>query len=572
VNPVLEIRAVSKRFEGLEALRDVGLHVREREIVALIGPNGAGKSTLLNVVAGAMPPTRGTIHYRGHAIAGWPAHRVARLGLVRTFQALELFPQLSVRENVMAGGVARAGVGLLTSLAGWMSAGRARLALARLADEQLAFVGLAHLADAPASVLPAGLRRLLAIARALATGADTLLLDEPGAGLNATEKTGLADVIGRVRAGGRTVLFVEHDMGLVGRLADRVVVLDHGERIADGTPAEIRRDPRVLEAYLGDASTLGGPGASPPIAPPDTRVPARAARVPGRERGAGMPAAAIAHPVSGVPGVHRRIDAAAPVGPQPPPRLAIDRLEVSYGHVRVLRGVSLTVAPGTIVALVGANGAGKSTLLRAISGVVPVRAGEIRLDGRALPRRSAEAVVRAGVFPSLTVWDNLILGRYARLVTGRNLAAGALRARAARAEIDRLAEQVFALFPVLRERRRQLAGTLSGGEGQMLAIGRALMASPHLLLLDEPSLGLAPQVIREIMMRLVRLRDDGLTILLVEQNARAALDIADRGYVLETGRVVATGSGAELLADPDVAAAYLGRAPEAALADGAEIG
>jgi branched-chain amino acid transport system ATP-binding protein len=202
-----------------------------------------------------------------------------------------------------------------------------------------------------------------------------------------------------------------------------------------------------------------------------------------------------------------------------------------------------------------------------VSGVAPVSGGTIRFEGRPLVGRPAEAIVRAGVshvpegrelFPSLTVWDNLVLGRFGRFFRGGGLVAGALRQRRGARELDGLAEQVFRLFPVLRERRRQLAGTLSGGEGQMLAIGRALMSSPRLLMLDEPSLGLAPQVAREILSRLGELRGEGLAILLVEQNARAALELADRGYVLETGRVAASGPGRALAADPAIARAYLG--------------
>ncbi|MCI0547002.1 MAG: ABC transporter ATP-binding protein, partial [Candidatus Rokubacteria bacterium] len=211
-------------------------------------------------------------------------------------------------------------------------------------------------------------------------------------------------------------------------------------------------------------------------------------------------------------------------------------MEVRYGAARALDRISIDVGRGEIVALVGANGAGKSTLLRAISGVVALAGGEIRLDGQPLARLRAEEVVRAGIsqvpegrelFPSLSVWDNLVLGRYARHFD-RGLLSGVRRERRGRADTRRLAEQVWALFPVLSERRRQLAGTLSGGEGQMLAIGRALMSSPRLLMLDEPSLGLAPQLMREIMGRLLDLQATGLTILLVEQNARAALEIADR--------------------------------------------
>jgi branched-chain amino acid transport system ATP-binding protein len=525
--PVLEIAGLSHRFAGLQALREVTFEVREREIVALIGPNGAGKTTLLNVIAGALRPTAGSVRLRGRAIEGWPPHAVSRAGIARTFQSLELFGSLTVRENVMAGGVAHGRTGMVPSLLGWRSARRERQRLAAAADDALHLVGLARWADAPASVLPAGNRRLLAIARALATGAEVLLLDEPGAGLNQAEKAELAALVGSLPGRGKTLIFVEHDMGLVGQLAHRIVVLDHGERIATGTPEAVRRDPRVVEAYLGE-----GP---PPARPRPGAGPAETRAAPD-----GAPAEAL---------------------------LRVTGLEVSYGGLRALQGVSLEVRPGEIVALVGANGAGKSTLLRAISRIVPPTAGEIRFAGRPLGTLEPEAVVRAGVshvpegrelFPSLTVWDNLTLGRYARFAGEKRLGLGALRYRRAAPEIRALADEVFALFPVLGERRRQLAGTLSGGEGQMLAIGRALMSSPRLLMLDEPSLGLAPQLVREILGRLATLREDGLTILLVEQNARAALGIADRGYVLETGRVVASGTGEALAADPEIARAYLG--------------
>ncbi len=234
------------------------------------------------------------------------------------------------------------------------------------------------------------------------------------------------------------------------------------------------------------------------------------------------------------------------------PLLAVERVGRRFAGLQALRDVSFAVPAGEVLAVIGPNGAGKSTLLDIIAGSLPPTDGVVRFRGRVISEHSAEAVVRAGVshvpegrqlYPSLSVWDNLALGHYPRVVTSGNLVADLWRRRGWRATIGELADEVFALFPVLRERRGQLAGTLSGGEGQMLAIGRALMSAPRLLMLDEPSLGLAPQVIREIMGRLARLRDQGMTILLVEQNAQAGLAIADRGYVLETGRMVATGSG-----------------------------
>jgi branched-chain amino acid transport system ATP-binding protein len=230
--------------------------------------------------------------------------------------------------------------------------------------------------------------------------------------------------------------------------------------------------------------------------------------------------------------------------------LEVAGLESHYGRIPALAGIDLRIGTGELVALVGANGAGKSTLLRALSGVQPC-AGGIFFEGEDLRKRAAEDRVALGVvhvpegrqvFGPLSVADNLHLGAYRR----------------GRAERARSLERVYALFPVLAERRRQAAGMLSGGQQQMLAIGRGLMAQPRLLLLDEPSMGLAPRLVAEIFRCVRALRDATTSVLLVEQNARAALAIADRGYVLETGRIVMTGTGAELAADAGVRSAYLG--------------
>ena len=231
-------------------------------------------------------------------------------------------------------------------------------------------------------------------------------------------------------------------------------------------------------------------------------------------------------------------------------------LSARYGAVAALRDVSLEVRAGELVALIGANGAGKSTLLRAIAGLVAPAAGRIALDGRDVTGQAPEAMIRAGValvperrrvFAPLTVLDNLELGGYA-LPRGRDF----------RSRLEAGVEEAYRLFPVLRRRRDQLAGTLSGGEQQMLAIGRALMTRPRLLLCDEPSLGLAPLVVAEIMRLLSTLRKARTTILLVEQNARMALRSADRAYVLEVGSVVLSGAATDLLEDDQLKAAYLG--------------
>jgi len=234
------------------------------------------------------------------------------------------------------------------------------------------------------------------------------------------------------------------------------------------------------------------------------------------------------------------------------PMLELDAIDVAYGDVQVLYGLSLVVREGEMVTLLGSNGAGKTTTLRAISGLRPPRAGDVRFRGRSLLRvpaaRRAElgiAVVPEGreLWPGLTVRENLVLGAYPPRV----------RASAAR-NLDR----VYALFPRLSERSRQLAGSLSGGEQQLCAIGRALMSEPSLLMLDEPSLGLAPVLVDQVMRTVAELHAGGITVLLVEQNLRKALEISERGTVIETGRVRLEGTSAELAANPEIRAAYLG--------------
>jgi branched-chain amino acid transport system ATP-binding protein len=232
--------------------------------------------------------------------------------------------------------------------------------------------------------------------------------------------------------------------------------------------------------------------------------------------------------------------------------LSIQGLRAGYGKIEVLHEVALSIEQGQIVTLIGANGAGKTTLLKTISGLIRPAAGVIDFEGESIVRRPPHRIVARGlshvpegraILKRMTVLDNLRMGAYVR----------------SDAEVNRDIDSVFTRFPVLSERRDQMAGTLSGGEQQMLAIGRALVARPRLLLLDEPSLGLAPKFVTRIFLTLRELKQEGKTILLVEQNARQALQVADRGYVMERGRIVLTGSGQELLNTPEVRQTYLGQ-------------
>jgi branched-chain amino acid transport system ATP-binding protein len=235
--------------------------------------------------------------------------------------------------------------------------------------------------------------------------------------------------------------------------------------------------------------------------------------------------------------------------------LKIRNLEAGYGKLRVLKNISMHVSTGEIVAIIGANGAGKTTLLATIAGLIRATSGEIRFLGDDISRLAAAKIPGRGcvmvpegrqVFASMTVADNLILGGHAL-------------SRQNKKDLNRLLDHQYELFPILRERKLQLAGTLSGGEQQMLAMGRALMSKPSLVMMDEPSTGLAPLIVRDIFQVIVRLRAEGNTVLLVEQNAKAALAIADRGYVLETGKVIIQGPAEDLLTNRDVQRAYLGR-------------
>jgi len=244
----------------------------------------------------------------------------------------------------------------------------------------------------------------------------------------------------------------------------------------------------------------------------------------------------------------------APSGSTKPPLLTLEHLAVAYGGIQAVKGIDIVVGDGELVCLIGANGAGKTTTLKGICGLLPIKSGTIRYDGDDITGAASFKLVRRGLamvpegrgmFGALTIEENLAMGAYTRTD---------------RATIKADAERVFALFPRLKERRRQTAGTLSGGEQQMLAMGRAMMSRPRLLLLDEPSMGLAPLMVQKVFETIIAVAKEGVTILLIEQNAKLALEVSDRGYVMESGAITLAGDARALLHDPKVRAAYLGEA------------
>ncbi len=478
----LEVSGLQKRFGGLTAVRDVSFSVRGGEILGLIGPNGSGKSTVMKSILGVERPDAGSVRIDGREVAGWPPHRIARLGVGMVFQHSRPLHRQTVFENIL--------LELLPDRLLDLLPGAAADARVRAIAER---VGLTGVLNRRPATLPFADLRKIEIAKAIARDPQVVLVDEPFAGLTARETASFANLITEMRDDGRAVLIVDHNVKSMSALVDRVYAMHVGEKIAEGSVEEVMANETVRKVYLGGAIETA---ARPESAFDDAQT----------------------------------------------PFLAIDNLSVVYDKAQALEAVSLHVHHGEFVAIVGLNGAGKTTLFNAVSGLVPY-AGEIRRQGRPLRGRTAAIIARDGIvqspegrelFGAMTVGENLDMGGH----------------RLGDKERSERREWLFNLFPILKERENQTAATLSGGEQQMLTIARALMMNPDLLILDEPTLGLAPVIMEQISKALERLRrTTDMTMLLGEQNVTFALPHADRVYVLEHGRIVWEGDPSRFAAE-----------------------
>lgn len=529
---LLEVRDVSLRFGGVHALSGVELVVESGAVTGLIGPNGAGKTTLFNVVTGLQLPDAGAVLLEGRDVTTVRPHRRARLGMARTFQRLETFGTLSVRDNVLVAAEMRRR---------WSRDGSSPRAVT---EEVIGQVGLEAVAGERVDTLPTGTARLVEVARALAARPRLLLLDEPSAGLNEAETSDLGALLLRLSATGLGVLLVEHDMRFVMSTCSRIHVLDFGRVIATGSPETIQSDPVVRAAYLGVEPAAPDAGETADRAGPTVGAVVDADAL------ADVEALALAVEDGDRIHVHEPPRGAEAVGPQSP-ALELRGVTAGYGTISVLFGIDLALGRGQVHALLGPNGAGKSTTLKVASGQIRPTAGEVAIDGVPIGRAGPDALARRGlclvpegrgVFPNLTVTENLRMATYAGT------------------PLRDVLERAFTRFPRLAERRKQLGGTLSGGEQQMLAMARALATDPSVLLLDELSMGLAPLIVEELYAVVQRIAREGLSILVVEQFAHQVLGVADVASIMLSGTVQLSGSPNDV-ADA-LEAAYLSGAVE----------
>lgn len=501
----LKAQNIGVRFRGVIALDGVDVEVGPGQILAVVGPNGSGKSTLFNAITGFVPLYSGTVTVNGIDISTKPADSRIRTGVARTFQTPRIDPDLKMIDSVMCGFLPSLRSALIPSLLGLPGIGAGERRARKAAMELLEMFGLADQAQVPMGQLPLGSVRMADVLRAMAMRPHYLLLDEPAAGLSHVEQKLLTDGIKTIASDGVGVLLVEHNFPLVRGVADKLVVFENGRLLASGDPERVASEPAVVEAYLG----------------------------------AGTEHQAFTQ------------ERAPSTGDE---LLQVHDFGVSYGRAQVCHGVNLGVRPSEINAVLGPNGAGKSSLMLSLAGIATENrhwGGSVTLDKQEITRFAAEvrssvglAFVperRGNLFSTMTVEENL------------QLALRVLPPEERQSSLD----AVLQLFPVIRRLLGTQSGLLSGGEQQMVAIGMALCARPRVLLLDEPTQGLAPTILDDMVNTFLSLRNEGLAIVLTEQNQGFAAALADRFVVLAHGEIQTTGDRADLRDREAIADAYL---------------
>lgn len=511
---LLTVKDLGKSFGGVKAVDGISFELEAGELLALIGPNGAGKSTTFNMVNGQLQADRGSIHFAGQELVGLAPREIWRLGVGRTFQIAETFSSLTVIENVQMALLSHAG-----QVFSFFKAARAHERTRAL--ELLEQVGMASQAERPCSALAYSDVKRVELAIALANRPRLLLMDEPTAGMAPKERNALMALTKKLVLEQQiAVLFTEHSMDVVFAHADRMIVLARGRLIAQGKADDIRKDAKVQEVYFGSGATFEDEASGSVEAQATTDV--------------------------------RKT---VPSAGQTEPLLSVQNLKAWYGAAQILYDVNVEVKRGEVVALMGRNGAGKSTTMKALMGLLEKRMGDVRFMGRDISKDAAHRIAASGlgyvpedrrIFTDLTVLENLEVGRQkARLWPDGSPAP------------TWTVQQLFKLFPNLGEMPRRPGGQMSGGEQQMLTVARSLMGNPYLVLLDEPSEGVAPVIVEQMVQMILELKKQGVSILLSEQNLHFARLVCDRAYVLEKGQIRFSGTMAELDANEHVRQTYL---------------
>jgi ABC-type branched-subunit amino acid transport system ATPase component len=544
--PLLRATGLVKRYGGVVATDNVSISVARGEVLGIIGPNGAGKSTLIGLLGGALVPSEGRIEFDGVDVTALPASERARRGIGRTWQIPRPFLDMTVRENLLAARY---------SLHPFDPRARAHEACDRILER----TGLGDATHLSARALPLLRRKRLEVARALALNPKLLLLDEVGAGLVDAEVSELIELIRTLRSEVQGIVIIEHVLRVVRECCERLVVINFGRTLAEGRTSDVLASDEVAAVYLGTAHDRGAAAATGDAASSDTasgsvappRHPPVEGASPARPSASSQPEARA--PASKVLASLVARTAAAPATGLSPPLLELRGIHAGYGQARVLNGIDLTVRAGQVIAILGTNGAGKTTLANLVSGAIRAAAGQLLIDGVDRTHAPAHEIARLGlsqcmegrrIFAPLSVEENLLL---------------AARGISALERAQRLAH-VYALFPDLKERRANGGTSMSGGQQQMLAIGRALMSRPRLVLFDEISLGLAPVVMDRLYGALSELRAAGLTMLIVEQDVERALALADEVHVMEHGRFALSGTAQSVRDDPRLRHLYIGTA------------